>query len=106
MIRLMNAAVMPQEGEYRMKAITQKEFVTALKRGGKYTSYIGYGDTANFIQKISNMTVITNREQTVLESGDIMLICKLKYRVQNPGKKGTLAPTDEDYEFFRALYVM
>ena len=106
-IRLMNSAMMPVEGKYTLYQTTQDQFVNDLRfaaKNGKLESYIGYPDTALFIERISNVTIHVNREKTIVNDGDTLLICKLKYRVVDPNEKGKFTPTDDDYEFFICFY--
>jgi hypothetical protein len=106
-VKLINSAMMPQEGSYRLTKITQEVFCRNLRRAAMNNdleSFIGYPDTALFIERISEVTIHVNREQTTLVSGDTVLICKLKYRLPDPSIKGKFTPTDDDYEFFLCTY--
>lgn len=103
MIRLLNSAMMPAEGIYEMSRLTEDEFVNAL-RAGMFISYIGYPETAKHIADISGVEVPLNRGATYIDDGDTLLICKLKYRVQNPGDKGKFTPGRDDYEYFIVEY--
>lgn len=102
---LMNSAMMPQPGQYRMYRIDRNNFAGRLREAhgtGVLVSYIGYQQTAEFITKITGVPVEVNRTETKLQDGDFILVCKLKYRV-DARTKG--APVDEDdFEFFRATY--
>ena len=105
MIHLMNSAMMPSDGHYFLYQISPRQFATAVANAhheGHLKSYIGYEQTASMISDLSGVPVEVNREQTVLETGDEMLIARLRYRVANPGTKGQ--PVPEDFEFFRCLY--
>lgn len=102
-IKLLNSAMMPQEGHYSLKRITREEFVEEI-RTNVIISYIGYKDTADFIEKISGVEIDVNRNPTELRDTDTFLVIKLKYRVPNPAEKGKYVPTDEDYEFFICHY--
>jgi hypothetical protein len=100
-VRLMNAAMMPQPGTYRAEALSQEEFVEALRAAPGFVSYVGYPQTAEWIQQIAGVIVPVSREQTVLEDGDVLLVCKLAYRV-DPRRKGDWQ--QEDWEYCRVLY--
>ena len=104
MLKLMNSAVMPHEGNYKMTQINLTQFVNELKAAPSFESYIGYPATARFIEAISEMKILLSREQTSLDNGDEMLIIKLKYRVQNPAEKGRFDPASDDYEFFHCHF--
>lgn len=104
MLKLMNSAMMPNVGTYKLKSITKDAFIAVLQSTTEIESSIGYQATADFISKISGVNIPVNRNQTIVENGDTLLICKLKYRVQNPSDKGVFVPTDDDYEFFICYY--
>jgi len=104
---LMNSAMMPQEGLYTIYRIPQEEFFNRLKKAyeeDNLHSYIGYSTNIDFIARHTGIVLPLSREQTTLQDGDTMLIMKLKYRLQDPSSKGKHIPSDDDYEFFIALY--
>ncbi len=104
MILLLNAAVMPTEGQYTLKQISRSEFCTMLKdadAAANFRSYIGYPETARLIKGLTNVEIAVSREQADLEIGDVMLIVKLQKRVTELASKATLEPTLEDFEFYR-----
>jgi len=103
MIKLMNSAMMPVCGIYTLRQMSRNAFVTYL-RDNEFESYIGYPDTARLIEEISGVAIPVSRAQTTLEDGDVMLIAKLKYRVNNPHQKGRFTPSMDDFEFFHAMY--
>lgn len=95
---LMNSAMMPAAGTYRLQRVSRDEFVRQMRKG--YISYIGYPDTARFLERISGLRVPVNRSETLVFERAVMLICKLSYRLADPSSKGRFTPTDDDYEFF------
>ena len=102
-VRLMNAAVMPREGTYRMARLTPDEFALMVrKRSPK--SYIGYPECARILEKFCRVPIPLNRESTPVEDGDVLLIARLIFRVGNPAAKGLVRATLDDYEFFVAEY--
>lgn len=103
MNRLMNSAMMPSPGVYHLRQVDRDAFVDLL-RGESFESYIGYPETAKFLERISGVIVPLSRAQTTLADGDKMLIVRLKYRVQSPSDKGKFVPSDDDFEFFVAVY--
>ena len=106
-VRLMNAAVMPCEGKYQLIAIDADSFgkhVCYAHECGKLVSYVGYANTAALISRLSCVTIPVTRQSTELNDGDTMLICRLKYRADDPTQKRFLNPSDDDYEFFVAFY--
>ena len=103
MIKLLNSAMMPAVGYYSCKKIDSKLFAKLIK-DNDFESYIGYQDTANHIAKISGEEIKTSRNLVELQDGDIILVCKLKYRVQNPGEKGKFTPDVNDFEYYYIYY--
>ena len=104
---LMNSLMMPTEGLwYYPCRLTPEQFAERLKeemRLGLVKSYIGYQATARIVEQLAGLpegTIVVNRAQTSVRPMDTILVAKLKYRVRNPGDKGKLTPTLEDYEFF------
>jgi len=107
MVVLLNSAMMPAEGVYRLRRISRDEFgqlVADAYQRGDLRSYIGYPETAQHIERVSGVPIQVNRAPTRLPEQALILICKLAYRVADPGMKGKLQPTDEDYEYFVAKY--
>ena|SRR3990167_8832198 len=103
MIKLMNSAMMPQPGKYELERLTRNQFVSILRDNGGVDSYVGYPQTAEFVERISGVSVAVSRRQTVLADSDRVLVVKLAYRPQDAGSKGQ--PVNEDeYEFFLIRY--
>lgn len=90
MNKLLNSAMMPAVGTYRLRRVGQAEFVDAMKEG--FISFIGYPETCAFLERISGLPVPESRVQTSVENGDRLLICRLRYRMQNPGDKSKNIP--------------
>lgn len=104
MILLLNSAVMPDEGVYTLKRISETTFQKTLREAAatdSFRSYIGYPETARHIEQITGIKVQISREQATLTPGDIMLIVKLRRRVATPADKETLQLSVDDFEFFR-----
>ena len=108
-IILLNSSVMPEEGVYMNKRITQdeykKELETALNDETEIISYIGYFNTLEFLNNMSeNFNFSCNRTETKLEDGDELLIIKLKFRIPDPTTKGKFVPNEVDYEYFKCKF--
>jgi Domain of unknown function (DUF1874) len=103
MIKLMNSAMMPQPGKYELVPLTREQFVGILRDSGECDSYVGYEQTAHFVERISGVKVEVARRQTVFEDGERALVVKLAYRLPDANSKG--APVNEsDYEFYMIRY--
>ena len=103
MIHLLNSAVMPTEGIYTLKRISENEFQTVLQEAdatGNFRSYIGYPETARMIEQLTGVEIAVSREQAELTPGDVMLIVKLRHRIQDLSNISTYQPSLEDLEFF------
>ena len=104
---LLNSAMMPDEGLYILRRVSREffaELVADAHRRGNLRSYIGYPETAQHIERIARVPIPVNRAATQLPDQCLIAICKLKYRVADPGAKGKLQPGEDDYEYFVATY--
>jgi len=104
---LLNSAMMPDEGLYILRRVSREffaELIADAHRRGNLRSYIGYPETAQHIERIARVPIPVNRAATQLPDQALLAICKLKYRVSDPGTKGKIQPGDEDYEYFVATY--
>jgi len=104
---LLNSAIMPDEGLYILRRVSREffgELIADAYRQGHLQSYIGYAETARHIENISGVPIEVNRAATQLPDQALLAICRLKYRVADPGTKGKIQPGDEDYEYFVATY--
>ena len=103
MILLLNAAVMPIEGAYTLKRISKSKFQGLLQEAdaaGNFQSYIGYPETARLIEQLTSIEIEVSREQAELATGDVMLIVKLRHRIQDPSDISTYQPSIADLDFF------
>jgi len=97
---LMNSAMMPIDGYYFVKEVTQEEFVTQWKKYNQdFISSIGYEDNVMYLTELLGEHIPLNRNETFLEDGDLLFIYKLKYRLRNPNIKGKFTPRLSDYMF-------
>lgn len=104
MVLLLNAAVMPTEGVYTLKRISEATFRTILREAAaakNFQSYIGYPETARLIEQLTGIKIEVSREQAELVPGDSMLIVKLRHRVADPVSKETPELSMDDFEFYR-----
>lgn len=69
----------------------------------EFKSYIGYPQTAEYMSKVLGVNVEVNREEMQLKDGDMMLVCKLKYRVKDPTTKGQEV-SEDDFEWYLVSY--
>lgn len=94
MIKLLNSAMMPQEGIYKAQKITPEQARRVFEHFSKsgWVSYVGYPQTAEYMSKVLGVEVPVNRAQATLDNDDIILVCKLKYRLSNPADKGAEVP--------------
>ena len=104
---LLNSAMMPDEGLYVLQRVSREffgELIADAHRRGNLRSYIGYPETAQHIERISGVPIPVNRASTQLPDQALIAVCKLKYRVSDPGAKGKLQPGEDDYEYYVATY--
>ena len=103
MLKLMNSAMMPQPGYYKLVRLTEHQFMVAIMEAGVVDSYVGYPQTAAFVEVLTGVKIEVSRRQTVLLDGESVLIIKLTYRLQEWSDK--TKPVDESqYEFYMATY--
>ena len=104
MLLLLNSAVMPTEGVYTLKRISEAQFRELLQDAAvtdNFKSYIGYSETARLIERITGVEIEVSREQATLVPDDVLLIVKLRQRVADPMDKATLKLSIHDFEFYR-----
>ena len=104
MILLLNSAVMPDEGMYTLQRISETTFKKELQDAAasdNFRSYIGYPETAQLIEQLTDVEITVSRAQAALEIGDVMLIVKLRHRVADPSTKMALETSIDDFEFYR-----
>ena len=107
-VLLLNAAVMPREGRYDLKRLTAEEFgglVEFWHGVGLLVPTIGYQATADWIEELTALRFPVCRDSAQIVDGDTMLICRLKYRVNNPAAKGLVKPAAEDWEYFECKFI-
>lgn len=96
---LVNSSMMPTvERVYAPVEVKANQFVKFVQDGaklGRLISYIGYPQTADFLTKLTGVEIPVNREPAVVARGDLMLICKLAYRVPDPNTKGQAVHWDD-----------
>lgn len=106
-VRLLNAAVMPREGDYSLQRLTPQQFAQLVRdhsEKGRIDSYIGYPECAHLLTELCEVPIELNRSPTLVVDGDTLLIARLIYRVSNPAAKGQVKATVDDYEFFICRY--
>ena len=104
-IYLMNSAVMPAGafGTYRYFPMNPETFGFYLKTQ-PVQSRIGYQQNTDLLRQWFGVEVELNRTEVQLESGDQMLIMRLKRRVADPTAKG--APQSSDISAWEFAHVV
>ena len=112
-VHLLNAAVMPHEGNYQLEAISPNQFaqeVAAAHTSGNLRHYVGYADTLGIINDLCGIDLgEINVEQTEFADGDIFYVARLRRRVSPLSKRVHTHRQDErleisDFDFFRGKY--
>jgi len=84
---LMNSAMMPCTGHYDLAEINLETFVKFLilaHKSGKLENHIGYEQNLRLINEWTGIELEPDRSEVgQMEDSDVLLIMKLKYRVQN-----------------------
>lgn len=107
MVKLANSAVMTADGVYKHCTISRDEFARLVREAadrGVLESYVGYPDTANHIRAVTGVEVPLSRKPMDLRPGDTILVCRLGYRVMDPGSKGQFKPSDDDFVYSVVYY--
>jgi len=99
----MNSAMMPQPGSYKLERLTKAQFVGILRDEGAIDSYVGYPQTAEFVERISGIKCEVSRRPAVLVAEEAALVVKLAYRPQDANAKGQQV-NEDDYEFYLMIY--
>ena len=112
-VHLLNAAVMPHEGNYELEAISPAQFgreVAAAHTSGNFRHYVGYENTLAIINDLCGIDLgEINIEQTEFEDGAIFYIARLRRRVSPLSKRVHTRRQGnrleiEDFDFFRGKY--
>ena len=109
MLVLMNSAMMPCDGCYCRATITANEAKNLFQKyQADYKSYVGYNNACRVLSELFDCYIDCCRDETILKKGDVILVAKLKYRV-NPGEKAGRAARQHgdslsDYQFCRVTY--
>jgi len=102
---LMNSAMMPQEGDYKLRKVSKNEFIQKWKQcNDKMHSSIGYNNVADNLTRWLGEKIPVNRTKTYINDGDTIFVCKLEYRLNHPSMKKNYVPKSSDYEFFIGHY--
>lgn len=103
MIRLLNSAMMPKVGIYKMKEIEKDNFFQHVKDAasrGELSHNIGYQQNVDIINSETGLSLVANRDRTELQDGDTILSMTLSYR---SFKKGEIVNVD-DFKYYITSY--
>lgn len=108
-VKLVNSAIMPNEGVYHCIKIKQEEFASRARiayKNGILENYVGYQQTLDYVKKITEINELeVNRGMATCTSGDELLVIKLNRRVM-PDEKGNIEElTENDFEFYIVKYM-
>ena len=105
-LKLINAAIMPQDGYFTRKTIDHEIFCEEIQVADKYEgieSFIGYPQNVQLIKDWTGVDVEVNRKQlTELQAGDRLLVMALVYRPDVADKGKLVNP--EDFLFLQIEY--
>jgi hypothetical protein len=107
----MNSAMMPLEGRYHCFELTIESFINTLEKYEQdeeieVTSFIGYPENIKILEYLTGKEYQCSRESLKqLRAGDIMLVMRLRYRV-NPQDKGNFKKLNhKDFDFFKVDFL-
>ena len=113
-VHLLNAAVMPHEGCYQLRAIAPVEFKMSIRAAhgdGVLRHYIGYPNTLKVVENLTGLDLGgTNVDQTKMEDNAIFYVIRLRRRVSPTEKRiATRGVGDRleisDFDFFKGRFV-
>lgn len=78
-VYVLNAAILPNPGTYRLERITIEQAKELLKDG--FTSAIGHQATSEVLSTILDIEIPTNRIQIAMAPGDKALVFRLLTRL-------------------------
>jgi hypothetical protein len=100
---VINAAMIPAPGTWRYEPISADQ-AKAWLRAGPFESYVGYEQTASYLQQLAGVPVPVSRAKVEgVRPGDELLVCRLAYRVVDPATKGKAQPEDWELGLLRML---
>ena len=105
-IYLMNSAVMPSGcfGKYTYYPMNPETFGFYLK-SYPVQSRIGYPQNIELIKNWFDVDIELNRTEVSLESGDQMLVMRMKKRIADPNTKGSPQSNNiNDWEFAHVIF--
>ena len=118
MYKIINAAMVPNEGTFRYRLISRDQARQWLGANlseclSTHGDFIGYQQTADHLNSMfgeycssrgggqPTIRVPLRRVKCSMQPGDEALVCKLAYRVDNPATKGQPQPEDWEYGLLR-----
>jgi hypothetical protein len=105
--RLMNSAMMPEEGTFTLRRVSEPEFMGLVKASHKsrtLVSTIGYQENQRAIWKATGITVRLSREPTMIKDGDTLLCMRVKYSDTKEQRDKSHRNGDRTWEFFVCEY--
>jgi hypothetical protein len=103
MYLILNAAMVPNEGTFQYQLIDQQAARAWLLGHPDAVSYIGYPQTAEWLEHLAGRPIALNREKVTMAIGDEALVCRLSYRVRDPSTKGQYQEEDWEYGLLRRI---
>lgn len=95
---LLNAAVITSPGVYSYRLLSRAEAADWIRQND-WVSRIGYQATADHVRELSGVCPTLSRDASTMQVGDVALVVRLKYRVQDPGQKASWQPSGDDWEY-------
>lgn len=86
---ILNSAVITTPGNYEYRLIDTCEAILWLS-DGRFTSTIGYQETADALTSIAGIHIPVNRKMIKMETDDEALVFRLTVRLTDPAVKGKI----------------
>ncbi|MCM8827548.1 MAG: YddF family protein [Candidatus Omnitrophica bacterium] len=97
-MKLVNFAIMQNEGIYKLKELTKEEFVNYVRKN-EIESYISFYSTAEVLEKLTNKDIKVNKKRCYIDDKETYLIVVLKEQ-KRKGKRLTA----DDFKYFYCEY--
>lgn len=97
-MKLVNFAIMPNEGQYKLREISKEEFVKIVQKNN-VESYISFRSTAELLEKLTNKKIDVTKERCYFDESQDYLIVVLKNPVKFRKKL-----TADDFVFYYCEY--
>lgn len=106
-IYLMNSSMMPMEGFYQRIDLSMQDWINLYNQATEVVSTVAYPEIVRIFYQATGIILPVAIEKPITrfcENECLILVIKLKFRVQAHRKGTPLGSTIDDYEFILVKY--